>query len=216
MINNTINNSRKSYGGENTPLLMYQPFNFLVFISFYSPIILVVIMVSLSFVFQNFKGLIFLGFLLGVCILRNFIYMINGASPSLNDRTICSSIQYSKYGNGTFSAFVFAFTIMYLFFPMFANNSVNYWIFSGLLFYFFLDIFIKFYKGCYINLGYLFLNVLLGLASSALIVVLMYFGGSSKYLFFNEVQSNKQVCSMPKNQTFKCNVYKNGELIGNL
>ena len=33
---------------------------------------------------------------------------------------------------------------------------------------------------------------------------------------FNEIQSNKQMCSMPKNQTFKCNVYKNGEIIGNL
>jgi hypothetical protein len=173
-------------------------------------------MVSLTFIFQNFKGLIFLGFLLGVCIIRNFVYMMNGASPTINDRTICTSIQYSKYGNATLSAFIFAFTIMYLSIPMFSNGSVNYWIFSGLIFYFFLDMFIKSYKGCIINPGYLFLNVLLGLTSAALIVILMYFGGSSKYLFFNEIQSSKQMCSMPKNQTFKCNVYKNGELIGNL
>lgn len=212
---NNNNYSKGNFGG-NKPLRLYQPFNSIVFFSFYSPVILAIIMVFLSFVFQNFKGLIFLGFLLGVCILRNFVYMMNGASPVISDGTICTSIQYSKYGNSTFSSFVFAFTIMYLSIPMFTNGSVNYWIFLGLIVYFFLDIFIKLYKKCVINAGYLFLNVLLGLTSSALIVVLMYFGGSSKYLFFNEVQSDKQMCSMPKNQTFKCNVYKNGEIIGNL
>lgn len=72
------------------------------------------------------------------------------------------------------------------------------------------------YKGCIIKAGELFLNVMTGLSLSAAIVTLMYAGGSSKYLFFNETQSNKEVCSMPKNQTFKCNVFKNGELIGNL
>ena len=44
----------------------------------------------------------------------------------------------------------------------------------------------------------------------------MYTDNSSKYLFLNETQSNKDVCSMPKKQTFKCSVYKNGELIGSL
>jgi hypothetical protein len=59
------------------------------------------------------------------------------------------------------------------------------------------------------------LNVLLGLALSAFIVSLMYSGGSGKYLFFNEVSSDKETCSMPTKQKFKCAVYKNGELIGN-
>jgi hypothetical protein len=173
-------------------------------------------MLGLSFVYQNFKGIIFLGFLLGVCILRNFVYMFSGGSPVVDDNTICSSIQYSKYGNPTFSAFVFAFTIMYLSIPMFSNGSVNYWIFSILLIYFFFDLFIKFYKGCILKVADLLLNVLLGLASSALIVTLMYSGGSGKYLFFNETQSNKEVCNMPSKQTFKCQVYKNGELVGNV
>jgi len=209
------NYNNENNGGSNQ-LIMYQPFNFIVFLSFYSPIILALIMVSLSFIFQNFKGLIFLGFLLGVCILRNFIYMINGAQSVIGDKTICTTIQYSKYGNATFSVFVFAFTIMYLAIPMFSNSSVNFWALIGLVSYFFFDMFIKIYKGCIKNYGNLFINVLLGMTSSAIIVILMYLGGSSKYLFFNEIQSSKQVCSMPKTQTFKCNVYKNGELLGNL
>ena len=202
--------------GTSSPLIIYQPFNFVVFLSFYSPIILAIVMVSLSFIFQNFKGFVFLGFLIGISVLRNFIYMLGGSSSTQGDRTICTSVQYSKYGNATFSAFVFAFTIMYLSLPMFINNSVNYWVFSGLIIYFFLDIFIKMSKGCVIKAGELILNILTGLVSSAVIVMSMYGGGSSKYLFFNETQSSKEVCTMPKNQTFKCNVYKNGELIGNL
>jgi len=202
--------------GSNTPLIIYQPFNLIVFISFYSPIILAIVMVSLSFIFQNFKGFIFLGFLIGVSVLRNFVYMLGGSQGNQSDRTICTSVQYSKYGNATFSAFVFAFTITYLSIPMFINSSVNYWVFIGLIIYFFLDLFIKMYKGCIVKAGDLFLNILTGIAFSALMVILMYSGGSGKYLFFNETQSNKDVCSMPKNQTFKCNVYKNGELIGNM
>jgi hypothetical protein len=62
----------------------------------------------------------------------------------------------------------------------------------------------------------LFLNILLGLASSALIVTLMYTGGSGKYLFFNEVSSNKDICYQPKEQTFKCSVFKDGTLVGNI
>ena len=209
-------NNIKIGGVNDSPLLLYQPFNFIVLISFYSPIIIAMSMVSLSFVFQNFKGFIYLGFLLGCCIIRNFGYMMSGSNPIVNDNTVCTSIQYSKYGNATFSAFVFAFTIMYISVPMFANGDPNFWVFIGLLVYFFTDMFIKSYKQCVVKLSDLFLNILLGLASAGLIVGAMYAGGSGKFLFFNEVSSTMDKCSMPNNQTFKCSVYKNGELIGSV
>ena len=212
-MNSQTNPSKVSGGVPNTPLLFFQPFNIIVWLSFFSPVILSITMLSLSFVFQNFKGFIFLGYLLGMCLIRNYIYMLNGSETLKPDNTICSSIQYSKYGNPSFSAFVFAFTIMYISFPMFSNGDVNFWIFGGLLAYFFLDIFIKLYKKCVIKTSDLFLNVLLGLASSALIVTLMYAGGSSKFLFFNETSSTKEVCSVPSKQMFRCSVFKNGELI---
>ena len=198
------------------PLQLFQPMNIVVFLTFFSPIILAVSITSLSFIFQNFKGLIYLGFLLAVCIIRNYIYMLSGSPPIVNDRTICNSVQYSKYGNPTFSAFVFAFTIMYLSMPMFSNGAANLWIFVSLVAYACVDIFIKVYKNCIPKMGDLFLNVLMGLASGAAIVSLMYVGGSGKFLFFNEVSSNKDVCYKPKEQTFKCSVFKDGELVGNL
>ena len=215
-MNSQPSRSNVSGGVSNSPLLFFQPFNIIVWMSFFSPIILSIVMLSLSFVFQNFKGFIFLGYLLGMCLIRNYIYMLNGAETLKNDNSICSSIQYSKYGNPSFSAFVFAFTIMYISFPMFSNGEVNFWIFGGMLAYFFLDIFIKVYKKCVIKTGDLFLNVLLGLSSSALIVTLMYAGGSSKFLFFNETSSTKEVCSVAKNQTFRCSLFQGGELISSM
>ena len=65
-------------------------------------------------------------------------------------------------------------------------------------------------------MGDLFLNVLLGAASAALIVTLMYAGGSGKYLFFNEVSSDKEMCYQPSKQTFKCSLFSNGELVSEL
>jgi hypothetical protein len=202
------------------PLKLFLPLNATYFLSFYSPIIVATSITSLSFMFQNFKGLIYLGYLIGCCLLRNYVYMISGAKTTSDENngtdSICTSVQYSKYGNMSFSSFVFAFTIMYLSFPMFTSGSPNFWVFSSLLVYFFVDIFIKIYNGCVVKYGDLLLNILLGLASSALIITLMYAGGSSKYLFFNEISSNKEMCSQPKNQTFKCAVYKNGELVGSV
>jgi hypothetical protein len=210
------NTTMKIGGVQDSPLQLFQPMNIIVFLSFFSPVILATSITGMSFIFQNFKGLIYLGFLIGCCVVRNFVYMMSGAEPVVNDRTICTSIQYSKYGNPTFSAFVFAFTIMYLSFPMFSNGSVNYWVFISLITYFFMDIFIKIYKNCIIKTGDLFLNILLGMSSAALIVTLMYAGGSGKYLFFNEMSSDKEMCYQPSEQTFRCKMYRDGQLISEL
>ena len=209
-------NTMKMGGVPDSPLQLFQPMNIIVFLSFFSPIILATSITSMSFIFQNFKGLIYLGFLLGCCVVRSYVYMVSGANPIVNDRTICTSIQYSKYGNPTFSAFVFTFTIMYLSIPMFSNGSVNFWVFISLITYFLLDVFIKIYKNCVLKIGDLFLNVLLGAASAALIVTLMYTGGSGKYLFFNEMSSDKEMCYQPSKQNFKCLMYKDGTLISEL
>jgi hypothetical protein len=198
------------------PLQLFQPFSAIVWFSFFSPIILATSITSLSFIFQNFKGLIYLGFLVGCSLMRSLVYMIGGATATENDRTICTAIQYSKYGNASFSAFVFAFTIVYMSLPMFKNGVVNFWILSSLILYFCVDIFIKFNKNCitnYIDLG---MNILLGSVTSALIVALMYLGGSGKFLFFNETTEKKDICYQPSKQTFKCSMYKNGELISEL
>lgn len=199
-----------------TPLLFFQPYNLVVFLAFYSPIVLCMVMLSLSFVFQNFKGFVFIAILLAVSLTRHYFYKFNGAQTVVPDGSICTSIQFTEYGNATFSAFVFAFTTMYVAMPMFFNGDYNFYVLAGLITYFFVDVLIKISKKCTIQMNELFINALAGITASAAFVWLMYTGGSSKFLFFNEMSSNKEVCSMPKKQTFKCQVYKDGTLVGNL
>jgi hypothetical protein len=202
-------------------LLVVQPYNIVMIMCFFSPIILALCVIGTSFISQNFKGFIFMGFLIGVCLIRNYIYGLykdksdpNAVKPSGQGPTnLCNVVQYSKFGNESFSTFVFAFTIVYLTIPMFLNGMVNFWILGGLLFYLFLDIFIKKTEGCSIKSSDMVINALLGVATACLIVSFMYSGGSSKFLFFSDITSSGSTCSVAKNQTFKCSVYKNGELI---
>jgi hypothetical protein len=199
-----------------TSLEMFQPMNILTIVILYSPLLLALAMLFMTFIFQNFKGFIYLGFLLASCITREFIMLVSGKKANAGANNICNTVKYSIYGNSGFSIFVFSFTLFYLCMPMFLNKDVNYWIFGGILSYLLLDIGVRYTKRCITDVTDVLLNIVTGSAAGILIPGLMYAGGSSKYLFFNEISSNKEICSMPKKQQFKCNVYKNGELVSSL
>lgn len=199
--------------GFDAPLVITQPMNLIVLLVFYSPVIVALGVLSMSFIFQNFKGFIYLGFLLGVSVLREFLLMIFGAKSEITTNRVCNMAQYSKYGNSGFSVFVLSFTVLYICLPMFLNGDVNYWVFGGLLAYLLVDIGMRYAKACITTYTDILLNVATGAFAGAAIPAMLYIGGSSKYLFFNEISSNKEICSMPKKQQFKCNVYRNGELI---
>ena len=49
-----------SGGVSNTPLILFQPFNIVVFLSFFSPIIIAFSMVFMSFIFQNLLRILFI------------------------------------------------------------------------------------------------------------------------------------------------------------
>lgn len=207
-------------------MLMYNPKDILMFLSLYSPVIIAFSMLFVSFFLQSFKGIIFLCFLFASTILRYIFYMLRSNKTNEEENTtnedmntnnlLCNSVQYTSFGNATLSTFVFGFTIMYLLLPMFFNNSINFLIVQILLVYSMLDLYIKQTNNCLPKATEVALNFLCGLLCGAAIIGCLYAGGSSYILFFNEIQSNKEVCNMPSKQTFKCQVYKNGELIGNV
>ena len=219
-MNNSINNMSKiPFGVEKNDhsLVFTNPTNLIYFMVFYAPVILAITIVSMSFMFQNFKGFIYLGFLIGFCLLREGIYMIPGvnATPFASDNTICTMVKYSNYANNGFSIFAAAFTFMYMCLPMFIYNDINVLVVGGMILYIFIIIMTLLSKKCLKDYSDVLLQLITGLISGSIAPILLWIGGSSQYLFFNEISSNKEVCSMPKKQTFKCNVYKNGELIGN-
>lgn len=236
-------------------LSITNPSEIIRYLTYYSPIILIIGVVSLSFIFQNFKGIFYLGVLLLLVVCREFIYIKMTKSPTAKDdapqtpqnailmpdeprepqlitkksggRKIkgmtggtpdadCKTVEYSANfeSNGSYSAFIFAFTMMYIFLPMFINQNVNLWMLLGLVLYFVVDVVVKQRSGC-VEPSNVFINVLAGFALSAILVsVMINSPGLSNLLFFNDYSSNKEICTMPEKQTFKCAVYKNGELIG--
>ena len=108
-----------------------------------------------------------------------------------------------------------SFTTAYLSMPMFINSSVN-WLFVGsCITAIVVDIGVRMRAKCTMTPKGIFTNLVAGVIMAMIIVGLMTSNGGEKFLFFNEIQSNKTVCSRPTKQQFKCTVYKNGEVLTN-
>ncbi len=200
-------------GGGGATLQLYQPMHIMVFLSFFSPLVLAVTITSMSFVFQHAKGLVYLGFLIGACVLRNFVFMVAQLSPFQFDPPQCKGVQFSPFANASFSVFVFSFTLAYLAVPMWNSGLANVTVLISILVYGCIDLSIKMYKGCLQRTSEILANVLLGGMLASIVTFLMQSGGSGDYLFFNELSSTRQICYQPKEQTFKCSMYRDGELI---
>lgn len=181
----------------------------------YSPVIVMVGCLNLSFVFQNFKGFIYLLAVFIVCVLREYMLMLYYKFiVPMSIPTRCSSVKYSNYDNSGFSTFLLSYTLLYVSFPMIMNKEVNYAIFAGLVFYLGLDTGYRYTIGCIPNIMGSVTNFIFGIIAGLITMAIMYAGNLQNNLFFNETSSSKNICSMKKKQTFKCSVYKNGELIG--
>jgi hypothetical protein len=192
----------------------------MVLITFYMPLIISLIVLSWGIIMQSVNGFIYLLFMLGMSVVREFILTSSGhtetsALKGMGGASICDTISYSKNGNNTYSVFMMSFTTVYLSMPMFLNSSVN-WLFVGTCIAgIIMDIGVRTKAGCAMSGKGIFTNMVAGLVLAMSIVSLMSANGGEKFLFFNEIQSNKAVCSRPTKQQFKCSVYKNGEILTN-
>ena len=63
-------------------------------------------------------------------------------------------------------------------------------------------------------------GIAVGGISGLMIGVFMYFvltwAGLGKFLYYNTGNTNNEYCSKPKEQNFKCYVYKNGNIISTI
>ena len=204
-------------GAGNPPLDFFTPMSIVAWLTVFSPIIISSSILLLSLVFQNFKGFLYLGLLLLFSFLRSACYGMYGIQrfEDSKGQPDCKRVKYNNFGNNSFSTFVFAFTFMYLCLPMFSSGYINYWIVVPLLVYWFLDIFMKIWRGCASAID-LFGNALLGAAISSIFVTAMYSAGVGDWLIFNETSSNKDICYQPSKQTFKCQIFKDGTLVGTI
>ena len=66
------------------------------------------------------------------------------------------------------------------------------------------------------NLTDIFIGNLLGSGLGVGYFFAFWSSNNKKLLFIDNLDSNKVMCNRPSKQTFKCAVYKNGQLIKNL
>lgn len=104
------------------------------------------------------------------------------------------------------------FTLAYLVIPMIESSMINPVVIACLTILSGINAFYQLNNSCTDNIGVL-ISIIFGLILGTFWFVLFWGSGRRDLLFYNELMSNNVVCSRPKKQTFKCSVYKNGELI---
>ena len=199
------------------PYNLYQPSNIITILSFFSPIILMVLVLSHSIFSQNVKGLFYLVFAaIGLGIRSLFIQSQGGSIGPNENRGEKGYIRYGKYGNATLTIFLFAFTFVYLLVPMFVGGVTNWLIILVLCIYICLDVGMKIVYS-WINMSKDFTSILAdfitGVFFGSFCLYIMYLLHLEKYMYFGDEVNNGTICSRPQQQTFKCLVYKNGQLV---
>jgi hypothetical protein len=190
--------------------------NILYLISFLSPLYVTFFMLMTSMFNQDTKALVWLG---GVALFTMVVLAMQVLfkSPVSRDaNAVCGAFklpgQIGRYNVPSVTSYFIAFTLSYLMLPMMANKSWNYFIIIGFATLFAIDATTKMRGKCTTSSGILF-GGLLGYLFGLVWYTIISGAGGTKLLYFNTGGSNNVICSKPKSQTYKCSVYKNGELI---
>ena len=89
-------------------------------------------------------------------------------------------------------------------------NSMNYSILTVVLIFYVIDCITMLNSRC-TNMYAIVLSSLIG-AGIAVLSTSILMANKPSFLFYN-APANAEICSRPSNQKFKCNVYKNGEIL---
>ena len=191
--------------------------NIFQFFSFLAPTLLVFFLFLSSLFNQNVKGLIYIAGIL-LALILNIVFMNLIGSSKLEDEAFSCNVfnlpaGLSSYNSPYPSTLILAFTISYLILPMKYNKQMNYAVLIFLLCLLGFDVITKTQNKCTTLPGAI-LGALVGFLTGAVWYIIFYATGYSSLLYFDELRSDNVQCSIPSKQTFKCSVYKNGELVG--
>lgn len=189
-------------------------------ISLIIPFLIVLLLILNSIINTNIKGFIyFMGILLIIGFIKMFAYnnLVTEETPSQH---ICKLLNINGVPNQTISlsSSILSFTFTYIFAPMFIHNTFNnilliFIILSGII-----DSKVKIDYQCE-TLKSIIIGIVLGIVIGFIYFIIIFtISKDSKYslIYYDDFMSNKVACSRPTKQKFKCNVYKNGELISTL
>jgi len=191
--------------------------NLLQFFAAISPILLAFCLVMISLFNSDIKGLVYLGGILIASLINLFILNTLKVKSETLIPKYCNLIEFpfnlNEYVSPAFNSMFIAFTLAYLYMPMQYISSMNYPVIlfiTGLLV---LDGGTKVMGGC-TTFGGVALGTLIGLVLGLLWFIAFYSTNHKDLLYFNAESSNNVVCSRPSKQSFKCRIFRNGEIIG--
>jgi hypothetical protein len=182
-----------------------------------APFLLGFFIVMASVVGENIKGIVYLGGVLIASMLNIPVMAMIGSPISDDAPPTCTlfnpdSMLVSGYNSPSPSTVFVAFTATYLILPMIFNSQLNFPLIIILGSLLSLDMITKVKARCTTGAGAV-LGALVGFVFAAGWYSMFKAAGMSSLLYFNELSSDRVLCSRPSKQTFKCSVFKNGELI---
>jgi hypothetical protein len=191
-------------------------------LSFYSPVITMVSILTFSvFSAALYKGLFYIFCAFVASVFRRLI-LIGAKSTKVgrNPVEICNTGFITSYTGWSYSTYILSFTLFYFITPMYILNKqnnvnvMNYAVIGFFVLYILYDFGIKMMCKC-IVLDSAFGGDLVGgaLVGGIFALILFQFDKIS-LMFINELNSNKEVCSVPSKQQFKCSVMRDGQIIG--
>tara|TARA_Y100000591_G_scaffold333302_1_gene375524 strand:+ start:5107 stop:5754 length:648 start_codon:yes stop_codon:yes gene_type:complete len=197
------------------------------FFSLMTPFLLVFFLMVNSVINQDIKALIYI---LGTIIASTaniFIMNLIKSTRSVEASPFCNVFSFpfmngsnagERYDTPSITAMFISFTIAYICLPMTWNApySINYPFIIFLLMLLIIDVTVQHMFRCNKPLG-TFLGIVLGFIFGSLWYVLIRSTGdiSKSLLYYSDYNGTKTICSRPRKQYFKCDVYKNGQLVQN-
>lgn len=186
-----------------------------------SPLLLSMFFIISSLSNGNLKWVMYLaGFIVLLFVFSIAAFTTNKKFDNMNDRGSpywkkeCNFVDLpfglSQYMIPNFNSAALGFIFAYIFMPMLQYNSYNVVMLSIILVFFFVDAVSKVLYSCTPTVG-----VIIGLAIGWIVGYIWYLfvsAANNEMIYFN-IENGSSICSRPNNQTFKCKVYRNGEII---
>lgn len=192
--------------------------NIINFISYITPFLVAFLLISIGF-FNNepLKSLIYLAGVVIAITLGTILQYTFKQTGSFPRSATCSVFDWwaADFVVPSLSSIFLSFSMLYLFFPMQATKNFNWSLLIFIFILFGIDTSSRLYNKCTNWIGTGFGLLLGGILAFGYYAIIKETQPDLLY-FINTRLSNNVSCSKPSKQTFKCSVYKNGQLIKNL
>ena len=184
------------------------------FLTLSSPFFIVFFFVMNSIVNSNIQGFIYL---VGLVILFGIVKIFQNTvlQTYYSSNKFCTIIQQNFGTHPSFISGLYGYTILYILLPMIQQKTINLSLILVLLLLFLVDTIVRFYNQC-TTMGFWVAGLVVGLVVAIMWYTILKSSKNDGLLYYNNSLSNKQSCSRPSKEKFKCSVYQNGELLKTL